>query len=239
MALNGDGPPIAARLYLLDGFSFWLDDKQIELGLNSQRLLALLALHERPLERWYVATTLWGEHGDERSAANLRTSLARLPRWSERVVQPAGRQLSLPAWVSVDVREASRLIHRIMDRDSDVLSLPGIHRRFMVDLLPGWYEDWVVTENERYRELRLHALEILCEAFTAANKFGAAIEAGLGAVAAEPLRESAQRALIRAHLAEGNQVAAVHQYQRYRSLLDQELGLAPSASLTALIPTGR
>src|SRR5215472_10827756 len=80
------------------------------------------------------------------------------------------------------------------------------------------------------------ALEVLCDSLATAGDFAAAIEAGLAAVAGEPLRESAQRALIRTYLAEGNQAAAVRQYRRFRLLLDRELGLAPSPSLTALVP---
>ena len=57
----------------------------------------------------------------------------------------------------------------------------------------------------------------------------------MAAVAAEPLRESAQRALIRAHLAEGNRSEALRQYRSYESLLRDELGLEPTSDLKALV----
>ena len=72
------------------------------------------------------------------------------------------------------------------------------------ELLPHWYDDWVVIERERFRQLRLHALDALCESLAAAGRYAAAVEAGRASVAAEPLRESAHRLLIQAHLAEGN-----------------------------------
>ncbi len=59
--------------------------------------------------------------------------------------------------------------------------------------------------------------------------------AGLAAVAGEPLRESAHRALISAYLAEGNPGEAVRQYRRYCAILHKELRLEPSAQMTALL----
>ena len=60
-------------------------------------------------------------------------------------------------------------------------------------------------------------------------------------MAAEPLRESAHRMVISAHLAEGNCSEALRQYERFRALLADALGLEPSPQLTELIwhATGR
>jgi DNA-binding SARP family transcriptional activator len=103
------------------------------------------------------------------------------------------------------------------------------------DLLPDWYDDWVVLERERFRQLRLHALEALCRRLTEAGRFGAAVQAGLAAVAGEPLRESAHRILIQAHLAEGNPGEAVRQYHLYRRLLAGELAIEPSATIRGMV----
>jgi DNA-binding SARP family transcriptional activator len=103
------------------------------------------------------------------------------------------------------------------------------------ELLPDWYEDWVLMERERFRQLRLHALESLCHQFSAAGMPWLAVEAGLGAVAAEPLRESAHRALIQAHLAIGNRSEAMRQFNVYRHLIREELGLEPTALMAELL----
>ena len=103
------------------------------------------------------------------------------------------------------------------------------------DLLPGWYEDWVVTEREHFRQLRLHALEQLCEQLTDDGRFGQAVEAGLAAVSGEPLRESAHRVLIRAYLQEGNRAEAIRQYSACRDVLRRELGIDPSPPTQALL----
>ena len=93
----------------------------------------------------------------------------------------------------------------------------------------------MVLERERFRQLRLHALEALCRRLTQAGRFGAAVQAGLAAVAGEPLRESAHRTLIQAHLAEGNPGEAVRQYHLYRRLLAGEFAIEPSAAIRELV----
>ena len=55
------------------------------------------------------------------------------------------------------------------------------------------------------------------------------------AVTAEPLRESAQRVLIQAHLAEGNWVEGRRTFEAYRDVLDRELGVQPDPELAALL----
>jgi len=103
------------------------------------------------------------------------------------------------------------------------------------DVLPDWYDDWALVERERFRQIRLHALERLCQRLASEGVHGEAIAAGLHAVQAEPLRESAHRALIQAHLAEGNLVEALRQYSRCHRMLGEELGVEPSPSLQALV----
>jgi DNA-binding SARP family transcriptional activator len=112
--------------------------------------------------------------------------------------------------------------------DIDGLCLAG-------ELLPDWYDDWVLIERERFRQLRLHALDAFCESLTADGRYAGAVEAGQAAVAAEPLRESAHRLLIRAHLAEGNRDDAIRQYCFFRDILEAELGLAPSPQIEELV----
>jgi DNA-binding SARP family transcriptional activator len=93
----------------------------------------------------------------------------------------------------------------------------------------------VVIERERFRQLRLYALESAAERLVAAGRLGQAIQAALMAVSEEPLRESAQRVLVRAHLARGNRGEAILQYRRYRQALHDELQVAPSPLFEQLI----
>jgi DNA-binding SARP family transcriptional activator len=105
------------------------------------------------------------------------------------------------------------------------------------DLLPGWYEDWVLAERDRLRQLRLHTLEFLCERLTRIGMYAAAVQAGLAVVREDPLRESAHRVLVGAYAAEGNYGEAIRQYRLFRQLLQAELGLKPSAKMQELART--
>jgi DNA-binding SARP family transcriptional activator len=107
-----------------------------------------------------------------------------------------------------------------------------------MDLLPGWYDDWVIFERERIRQRFLHALEALSRHLIAVGRFADAVEAAISVVSGDPLRESANRVLIEAHLAEGNVVEARRAYKRYRDTVRRELGVEPSEQLARLMRTG-
>jgi DNA-binding SARP family transcriptional activator len=104
-----------------------------------------------------------------------------------------------------------------------------------LDLLPGWYDDWALVECERVRQRLLHALEALSRQLTQVGRCAEAVEAAMMAVGAEPLRESAQRLLIQAHLAEGNWVEGRRTFEAYRQLLHRELGAQPDSELAELV----
>ncbi|HEV2870488.1 MAG TPA: BTAD domain-containing putative transcriptional regulator [Actinomycetota bacterium] len=226
---------MTCRLSLLGGFRLCCTGQDVPVSRSGQRLLALLALQARPLERLWVAGTLWLDATEERAGASLRSALWRLPQPDgAAVVEATTTHLRLARDLAVDVHE---LATRAEDLDTPAVGDdrgldPAALSR---DLLPDWYEDWVVLERERFRQLRLHALEALCRRLTEAGRFGAAVQAGLAAVAGEPLRESAHRTLIQAHLAEGNPGEAVRQYHLYRRLLAGELALEPAAALRELV----
>jgi DNA-binding SARP family transcriptional activator len=222
------------RLSLLGGFRLWCTGQDVPVSRSGQRLLALLALQARTLERLWVAGTLWLDATEERAGASLRSALWRLPQPDgAAVVEATTTHLRLARDLAVDVQE---LATRAEDLDTPAVDGRGLDPSALSrDLLPDWYEDWVVLERERFRQLRLHALEALCRRLTEAGRFGAAVQAGLAAVAGEPLRESAHRTLIHAHLAEGNPGEAVRQYHLYRRLLARELAIEPSAAIRELV----
>jgi DNA-binding SARP family transcriptional activator len=238
----GRGPAVASahgpaelRLSLLDGLQLWRNQEVVTLPFAAQRLLAFVALHDRPLLRLYVAGTLWPDAPENRSNGSLRSALWRLRQPGCQLVLATRHYLQLAAVVSVDFREASSAARHLLARPDERELALSLHLAEPRDLLTGWYDDWVLLERERFRQLRLHALETLCDLLTAAGRFGEAIQAGLTAVAGEPLRESAQRSLIRAHLAEGNWCEAVRLYRSFVKLLHDELGLKPSARMNDLV----
>lgn len=223
------------HLALLHAFELRKDGEALKLPLSAQRLVALLALHARPLQRAYVAGTLWLDGSDERAAANLRTAVWRLRRIDRSLIETTPTHIALGGGVAVDVHETFDQARRLLDPSLECDDIETIADALSADLLPDWYDDWVLLEQERFRQARLHALEALCERLTAARHYGPAIDAGVAAVAGEPLRESAQRVLISAFIAEGNASEALRQYRSYGRILREELGLEPSAAMVALV----
>ena len=225
--------PGATQLLLLDGFGLLVDGRPLAAPSGVQRLVAYLGLH-RSGARTHVAGTLWPDASEGHAQASLRTTLWRLQGVHPRLVRSDGGALALDPDVAVDVRTlvASALLVRQGEDDPEcgpVLSLTGS------DLLPGWYDDWVLLERERLRQLRLHALEDLSGRLMVRGRFGEAVDLALLALLAEPLRESVHRLLIQIHLAEGNRVEARRQYARYAELVRSELDESPGPAVAALL----
>ncbi|GLY51434.1 BTAD domain-containing putative transcriptional regulator [Lentzea sp. NBRC 102530] len=220
-------PGTRPHIQLLDGFRLHFGRTPVHVVPSAQRLLALLAVRECPVPRTVAAALLWPQATARRAAACLRSSLWRLGRPGTLVVG-LDDALTLDAQVEVDFRQACALTAR-------PTASPGVMAVLKADLLPGWTQPWVRDERDWWRQARLHALEVLSEQFRSCGDHHHAHEAALTAVQTDPLRETAHRALVELHLADGNLAQAVRQYQSYRTLLRAELGLEPSAHIHDLM----
>jgi DNA-binding SARP family transcriptional activator len=228
---SSDGAP---RLSLLGGFALELGRQELAVPLHVQRLLAFLGLRDRPLHRAYVAGSLWTDLSQEHAYGSLRTAVWRTGRLPCSVVHATSTHLALAPSVAVDAGElaasAERALHQGAAEPGDVNLLSGVG-----ELLPDWYDDWVLQERERLRLLRLLALEAAGERLIGARRYREASIVALAAVGADPLRESAHRLLIRSHLAAGNAADALRQFDLCRTLLRRSLGLEPSSQTTELV----
>jgi DNA-binding SARP family transcriptional activator len=234
-AAQGVPEQVGAWLSLLGGFRLSCGGSEVSLPLSAQRVLAFLALSDRGLHRPYVAGSIWANSPEERSSGSLRSALWRVRSLGRSLVVASDTHLSLAPDVCVDYREGVRIAHIWLDGSASVDSATDVRRLLSTDLLPDWYDDWVVLERERFHQLRTYALEAACVRLTSHGRYAEAVLAGQAAVAAEPLRESAHRALVEAQIAEGNRGEAIRQYQRYREILRCELGLQPSSAMERLV----
>lgn len=225
-----------ATVCLLDGPVVRRGSSLISIPDASQRVFAYVALREGRVDRRAVAGILWPECPESRASGNLRTALWRLRASDADLMTTDGHWLTLTPHTRVDVtslrRWAGRLISGRHERDD--LTLTRLDA-CLAELLPGWYEDWVLFERERLRQRTLHALQLLSARLSEERRHAEAVEAAMSAVGLEPLRDSAQRALISAHLAEGNVAEARRALDRYAALLASELGVQPSREILALL----
>jgi DNA-binding SARP family transcriptional activator len=222
--LDRGGPPIS--LWLLNTFDLRHHHQSLYVSQPAQRLLAFLALQRGPVARRTVAGALWADLEDQPAGARLRSTLWRLPAPAgTRLIEATGGRIRLNSDVEVDLHlaEDDEQVWRL-----DVAQLCG-------DVLADWDDAWVSIERERFRQLRLHRLEQLSDRARAGGHFDRALQAALAATAVEPLRESAHRRVMQAHLAEDNPAEALRQYDLVRQLLRDQLGLAPSAATRSVV----
>ncbi len=229
------GEHVQLRLQLLGEFVLARDDRRLALPLGAQRLLAFLALHG-PTPRPVIMGTLWPSVGERHARGCLRTTIWRLNRNEPRLIGPAGDALVLRPEIAVDTHAFSYSARSILQGSLSAATECAV-LRILGDLLPGWYDNWGIFERERLRQLRLHALDALASRLAADGHYADALEAAIEATRLEPLRESAHRAIIAIHLAEGNAAEAMRHYELFRELLGTELGIKPSPQLTGMLPT--
>ena len=221
---------------LLDGFGLRDGGAPIDLSPAAQRLVALLALQDRPLPRAAVAARLWSNGGADRQRANLRAAMWRLPRPCRGLVVRRGEALAIDPEARTDLGALDRRMERLLAGTATADDLQV--KPLLASLLPAWYDDWVLVERERFGQRRVQALERLSALLARGRRYGEAVEAAMAAVAAEPLREATRRQVIAVHLAEGNAAEALRHYELYAEVLRDQLGIAPSAGLRALIRSG-
>lgn len=225
-----------ARVRLLDRFCFEYDAAPLVLPAALERLVAFLALRGSS-RRCVVAGTLWPEVSEDHALASLRTSIWRMNRLAPGLLTATGGSVAVSEAASVDSRDqeefATGLLRGELDDDGVV---DGLSVLWGGDMLPGWYDDWVIFERDRLQQLRLHALERAAAVLLRRRKVDLALQTALEAVRAEPLRETSNAVLISVYLAEGNVVDALRQYDVFRSLIGVELGMVPSPRLAGLLP---
>jgi DNA-binding SARP family transcriptional activator len=229
-------PDSGTVVHLFGGPFITIDGRRCDVPRGSKRVLAFVALRNGRLERRYAAGALWPDADETRAAGNLRSALWRLRGAGADVIDADKWGVALRDDVVIDARVTYDWAARVIsgEVDGDDLSTRWVSVGAL-DLLPGWYDDWAVTERDRLRQRYLHALEILSPLLSLRGRHADAVEVAMVAAQADPLRESAHRALIEAHVAEGNLSEARRDFIAYRDLVRRELCVEPGRELCALV----
>jgi len=226
------------RLLVLGGFEARLaSGAALRLPTKKARaLLGYLAVRPgQPQPRDKLATLLWGDSGDVQARTSLRQSLAIL----KKALAPAtpspllieGSNVTLdPAAVEVDVATFERLV---------AAGTPAAFEEAVAlyegELLEGFdaiaqpFEEWLLVERERLRELALEALAKLLRHQSEARASERAIQTALRLLALDPLQEAVHRTLMRLYARHGRRANALRQYQVCVGVLQRELGVEPEA----------
>jgi DNA-binding SARP family transcriptional activator len=232
------------HIRLLGGFVLRSGDTPIT-TVDSPRMQALLALlvlqRGAPHLRQHVAFRLWPDSTEAQAHANLRTLLHRL----RRALPDAACFLHVDAqtvqWrgdapCTVDVADFERALAQAAQAEQDGnrhalrTALTEAVESYRDDLLPGWYEDWLLCERERLRQTFLTALEQLILVLECTQEYLAAIGYAQRLLRHEPLHEATYQHLMRLHALRGDRASALRVYQTCATVLARELAVAPSAA---------
>lgn len=218
-----EGPP--DTLQLLNGWRATLDNRDVRLPHRAQRLVAFLAL-EGARTRAHVAALLWPDTTDQHALGNLRAALTDVRRFADGLLDSSSEWLSIRSGVQVDVLRLGAL----RDRHGGWDDPASTAREMLVlgELLPGWYDDWVLAQRLTLSRLRLDILDGLLEQFLAAEDLRMAMRVATAAATLEPLRESSHRAMAQIYIAAGDPVMAFQVYRDFRRRSIAEFGLGPT-----------
>lgn len=209
-------------------------------------LIALALRPDHQFGREELAELLWPEVAPETGRNRLKQALASLRRQFEPPDTPAGSVLAAtrstitlcPDAIVTDVSEFRRYIKEgrsHADAPRRKAAIEAALDRYAGELLPGWYEDWVLAERDLLAAEYQDALTRLMALQEEERDRHAAITTGIRLLQTDPLSEEAHAALIRLYIASGQQAAAVRQYRELEKTLREELDEAPSEAVAALV----
>jgi DNA-binding SARP family transcriptional activator len=230
------------QIQLLGNFQLSYNDAPMT-TLNQARLQSLLAylvLHrDAPQSRQQVAFLFWPDTSEAQAHTNLRQLLHHLRRaWPVvgEFVQIDARTLQWKADadfkldVSAFEREVAQAAEamRTAQFTAARVALSQAVNLYGGDLLPGCYDDWLLTERERLRQHFLDALEqlvVLCER---QRDYPSAIHHAQHLLRTDPLHETTYRRLMRLHALNGDRASALRAYHVCATTLARELGVEPN-----------
>jgi DNA-binding SARP family transcriptional activator/predicted ATPase len=215
-------------------------------------LLAYLAVTRRPHSREALAGLFWGEMPDDAAKANLRKILSTLREIAgpeliiDRqtvAIDPAGA-----VWLDTQILEAQlSQIRRGHDDlppsagplnalpESDVRRIEDAVGLYRGDFLEGFYlhsalafEEWVLSERERLRQMALHGLYRLVAHYTARGDYDQGLDHATRLLALEPWHEEVHQQMMLLLALSGQRSAALDQFETCRRLLADELGAEPN-----------
>ncbi len=225
-----DDPKDSIRL--LSRWGATLRGDSVRLPMRAQRLVAYVALDEVS-RREQVAAELWPDTTDARALTNLRAALADVRRSAAGLIEVTEHRITVATTVDVDVHN---LLHDPDSAAADADPASTAHSYLSLgDLLPGWYDPWLTRHRERIVALKVEVLDGLVGRLLDEGQPYLALRVAMEATRLEPLRESGYRALVRVHLASGNELMAFQVYRSFRTLSVKEFGIAPTVLFDDLV----
>ena len=186
-----------------------------------------------------LAALLWPDADDDNARSNLRHALWRLRKTIEARL-PSGIQYLVADDLAVAFKPNAP--YRVDTADLNAAangSLPFEEVSAALDayrgeLLPGFYDEWVLRERERLEAIFERKVDNLIEHLVANRRWSEVVEWAERWIAVGHAPEPAYRALMLAYSERGDRAHVALAYQRCREALFEELGAQPSEATRAL-----
>lgn len=244
---------MSLQLRLLGGFRVEGSPKGAGRRFESQKvraLLAYLACHpDQAFTREQLAELLWPEEEGATARRNLRQALYSLrqglgKRADDLVISDHNSlRLALGPRDFFDVREAEAAYRQGFPSGAEVVpaELSRVADLYTGDLLSGFtvhasvpFENWLITEQERFRDMAVQSLRALVDYFSTRGEYEPALDHCHRLLEVDPLSEEAHHELIRHYVLSGRRPRAMRHYEELEELLQRELGVEPSVKTREL-----
>ncbi|GIK41331.1 MAG: hypothetical protein BroJett011_51640 [Chloroflexota bacterium] len=207
-----------------------------------EALLYYLAVTGRPHGRESLVMLLWGDMPEAAAKRNLTQVLSLLRKQFAPFLEITPQQIGLkpesPYWVDVQLFQQSL---ETIDPTQEPERLRQVVGLYQGDFLQGFYvkdaldfEEWVLTQRERLRELMIQALDSLVNHYLGQTDYPAGLDIAARLLVLEPWRETAHRQMMLLLARSGRREAALAQYENCRRILAEELAVEPMAETTVL-----
>jgi ABC-type oligopeptide transport system substrate-binding subunit/DNA-binding SARP family transcriptional activator/tetratricopeptide (TPR) repeat protein len=196
-----------------------------------QSLLAYLVLHPHTSHRREkLAGQIWPDASESNARSNLRHAL-----WLIRKAIGPGANVRIDSddlGVTYHPQPGDQLdvdcFEVCSEEEGSTDALIQAVSAYGGDLLPGFYEEWVILEREWLQAAFERKMGRLLDCLLAERRWNEVLTWGERWIASGGTPEPAYRALMLAHAGLGNLSGAVAQYQRCVEALAREVGVQPS-----------
>jgi DNA-binding SARP family transcriptional activator len=215
-------------------------------AIQSERLVLLLAylfLHlEAPPSRKQLAYLFWPDTSEEQARANLRNLIHQLKRVFPEIeaffdLDGQSIRRRSEAALAVDALQFTSTLARAKRQKDDASRLRELREAVSLyhgELLPGFYEDWVLLQREELHSAFLGALIQLAKLYEDHRQYAEAIEAINNLIRNDPLNEAAYQQAMRLHALNNDRAGALQMFHTCSTVLMRELGVEPVAETKAL-----
>ncbi|MBP7692516.1 MAG: tetratricopeptide repeat protein [Anaerolineales bacterium] len=208
-------------------------------------LLAYLAANRRPHRREALAGLLWGDLPEADAKNNLRQALSNLRKLAGPHLhidrETAAFNSTAPYFLDIEAFETHLHTAAGATGAAQVEAWEAAAGLYHGDFLAGFwvreapgFEEWLLAQRVRYRELALHTLHALAQQHSRHGALARAMDAATRLLALDPWREEAHRQLMGLKARTGQRSAALAQYETCRQVLEKDLGVEPARETTLL-----